>query len=87
LRHPDARVEILASAGRDLSSEMQDGQSFRYGVVNLGARDRQELFEKFEEFRRDLGFVLLTVSSAHVELPLPVGRSAQNRQLHELVSA
>jgi biotin carboxylase len=63
LRHPDARVEILASAGRNLSSEMQDGASFRYGVVNVGARDQRELFEKFEEFRRDMGFVFLPVSS------------------------
>lgn len=86
-RHPDARIEILVSAGRNLSSEMQDGHSFRYGVVNVGARDRQELLEKFEEFRRELDFVFLPVSSARVELPLMAARTAQNRRLHESVSA
>lgn len=86
LRHPDARIEILATAGSALSLEMQDGQSFRYGVVNVGARDRQELLEKFEEFRRDLGFVLLPASSDRSNLPLRASRSEHEPRLHESVS-
>jgi hypothetical protein len=69
---------------------MQDGQCFRYGVVNVGARDRKELFEKFEEFRRDLGrglgFVFLPASSARADLPLPACRSEDKPRLHESVS-
>lgn len=64
LRHPDARVEILVSAGRALSFEMQDGQSFRYGIVNLGGQDLPDLHEKFEEYRHGLGFVFQPLSSA-----------------------
>src|SRR5262249_48962927 len=32
-RHPGARIEVLARAGRRLSQQMQDGCSFRYGIV------------------------------------------------------
>ena len=38
-RHPDARVEVLAPAGTRLSHEMQDGVSYRYGIVSIGARN------------------------------------------------
>jgi biotin carboxylase len=35
---------------------LEDGRSFRYAVVNVGARDRDRLFQKFEEVRRALGY-------------------------------
>ena len=38
-RHPGTRVEVLAPAGTRLSHEMQDGVSYRYGIVSIGARD------------------------------------------------
>ncbi len=55
-RHPDVRIEILARAGRKLSQQMQDGCSFRYGIVNLGGADRQEIAEHFERCARALRF-------------------------------
>ncbi|HEY7698727.1 MAG TPA: ATP-grasp domain-containing protein [Vicinamibacteria bacterium] len=35
---------------------LEDGRSFRYAVVNVGARDRDRLFQKFEEVKRALGY-------------------------------
>lgn len=43
---PDARGYIYAKPGIQLSDLYQDGKSFRYGLIHLGARDRQELLEK-----------------------------------------
>ena len=43
--YPDIRVELHARVGRALSSELQDGRSYRYGIVNLGGRDRTEVLE------------------------------------------
>lgn len=65
--HPGIRVEILASAGRRLSDEMQDGSSFRYGIVNLGGRDRHDIREKFEECRRQLTFTFAPVGQLTAE--------------------
>lgn len=56
-RHPDARVEVLAGAGEQLSAQMQDGRSFRYGVVNLGGRDRGDILAAFDWCCQQLGFV------------------------------
>jgi hypothetical protein len=47
-RFPDARVEISAPVGKLLSDVMQDGKSFRYGLVNIGADSHEELDAKFE---------------------------------------
>lgn len=57
-RHPDARVEILAEPGRRLSEEMQDGESYRYGLVSLGGADREDILRAFAACERRLGFVL-----------------------------
>lgn len=54
--HPDARIEILTAAGRRLSDDMQDGQSFRYGVINLGGRDRADVLAKLSHCERLLPF-------------------------------
>ena len=45
---PDARVEVTAQEGRLLSDGMQDGKSFRYCVVNIGADSDEELGAKLE---------------------------------------
>jgi hypothetical protein len=45
---PDARVEVTAQEGRRLSDGMQDGKSFRYCVVNIGADSDEELGAKLE---------------------------------------
>jgi biotin carboxylase len=55
-RFPDARVEISASPGKLLSDVMQDGKSFRYGLVNIGAASHQELEAKFEACESLLDF-------------------------------
>lgn len=44
-RHPDLRVEVLATEGELLSRELQDGRSYRYGIISVGGRDLQEIGE------------------------------------------
>src|SRR6185295_11385450 len=58
LAYPDIRVEVHATPGRRLSDELQDGQSYRYGVVNLGGRDLADVLQRFEACRDVLGIVL-----------------------------
>ena len=53
---PDALVEIYAPLGKNLSDQMQDSASFRYGLVNIGADSERELEEKFEHFKHSLDF-------------------------------
>lgn len=53
---PDARVQIFVQGGQRLSDAFQDGKSYRYGLIHLGARDRQELYEKFAWCNRILHF-------------------------------
>lgn len=43
---PDARVEVAVTVGSLLSDIMQDGKSFRYGLVNIGANSSEELDAK-----------------------------------------
>lgn len=60
-RYPDARIEILATAGRRLSDEMQDGHSFRYGIVSLGGQSEEEIQSALAEVLETLRFSLLSV--------------------------
>lgn len=48
LRFPDARVEITAAPGKLLSDVMQDGKSFRYCLINIGANSREDLKAKLK---------------------------------------
>lgn len=59
-RFPDARVEINASQGKLLSDVMQDGKSFRYGLINIGADSHEELDAKFELCKSLLDFQFTT---------------------------
>src|SRR6478609_3004540 len=61
--YPDLRVELHATAGRKLSDELQDGASFRYGIVNLGGSSRTEVLQRLEDCRARLGFILLPMGS------------------------
>ena len=63
--YPDTTVELHATAGRKLSDELQDGTSFRYGVVNLGGRDREDVLQRFSKCRKRLGIALLPVGMQH----------------------
>jgi biotin carboxylase len=53
---PDTRIEILTREGKKLSEQMQDTCSYRYGLLNIGGRDRDEILEKFEYCRSKLTF-------------------------------
>ena len=46
-RLPDARVHLCAQRGDRLSELAQDAYSYRYALINLGAGDRAQLFERF----------------------------------------
>ena len=63
-RYPDALIEIHATPGTDLSNQMQDAQSFRYGLVNIGANSEQDLDEKFASIAQHLEFRLVPVRAA-----------------------
>jgi hypothetical protein len=63
LLHPDIRLELHCRLGSRLSDEMQDGHSYRYGIISLGGRDRTEVLQKFEDCRRRLGITLLPICS------------------------
>jgi biotin carboxylase len=54
--YPDVRVEVLTAPGRRLSEELQDGASFRYGIVNLGGDDRRHILARLREVRSRLTF-------------------------------
>ena len=54
---PDIRVEVLVNERSQLSHEMQDGSSYRYGMVNIGGRDIPGVLQIFEYCKRALPFV------------------------------
>jgi hypothetical protein len=57
-RFEKTRIWLEAAEGDRLEDfeSLEDGKSCRYAVVNLGARNRDELFRRFEEVRQALGF-------------------------------
>jgi biotin carboxylase len=55
-RFPDARIEISVAPRKLLSDVMQDGKSFRYGLINIGADSHEELEAKFELCKSLLNF-------------------------------
>jgi hypothetical protein len=61
-RFPDTRVEVTVQEGRLLSDVMQDGKSFRYCVVNIGANSPAELEVKFELCQSALEFRFATTA-------------------------
>ena len=63
-RCPDARIEILATLGENLSEEMQDSESYRYGVASLGGKDVPDILDTLDECCRRLDFVLGVTSDA-----------------------
>lgn len=67
--YPDIRVEIHATAGRRLSDELQDGASYRYGIVSLGGRARADVLSRFETCRAELGIVILPVEAKREVAP------------------
>ncbi|MFY0563520.1 hypothetical protein ACN28E_06710 [Archangium lansingense] len=55
-RFPDAVVQVLCSPGERLSDHDQDVGSYRYGIINLGAPTREELFAHYAQVERMLPF-------------------------------
>ncbi|MFZ5953510.1 MAG: ATP-grasp domain-containing protein [Candidatus Dependentiae bacterium] len=60
---PDARFYADVKPGMLLSDVLQDGKSYRYGLIHLGAQDKQDLLNRFEKAKKLLPFDL--VSSTH----------------------
>lgn len=55
-RRPDIRVEVLATAGERLSQQMQDSASYRYGLINIGGRNREDILNIFNDCLTHLTF-------------------------------
>lgn len=53
---PDVRLEIFVNKGMKLSDTLQDGKSYRYGIVNIGGKNEQDLFQRFEECKKYIKF-------------------------------
>jgi hypothetical protein len=70
LVYPDIRVELHGTVGRKLSDELQDGRSYRYGIVNLGGSDRADVLAQFEACRDRLGIVLQPLIDTPPEAPV-----------------
>ena len=75
--YPDIRIEILARVGRALSSEMQDGTSYRYGIVSLGGKDRDDVLAQFAACRDGLGIVFEPVRTPRPAPELVAEQSVQ----------
>ncbi|MBI2082412.1 MAG: ATP-grasp domain-containing protein [Deltaproteobacteria bacterium] len=56
-KFPEIRVEIFGRIGHRLSEELQDGKSYRYGLINLGGDTEKELAEKFLTCQEGLRFL------------------------------
>jgi hypothetical protein len=57
------RIELHGELGKKLSDELQDGTSYRYGIINLGGCDRANVLAQFNRCRERLGMILLPVTS------------------------
>ena len=55
-RHPDARLMLYLKRGADLAREMKWLGSHRYAIVNIGGRDRDDLYSRYRDIRATLGF-------------------------------
>ena len=58
---PDARLQLFVTAGQKLSQAFQDGKSYRYGLIHLGGRDRNDILNKFERAKQLLPFIFAPV--------------------------
>lgn len=54
--YSDALIEIHAIPGMNLSGQMQDSHSFRYGLVNIGADSERDLERKFAHIQSRLDY-------------------------------
>jgi hypothetical protein len=61
---PDARIEVLAQPGAQLSDSAQDVGSYRYAIISLGGKTESDLEQKREAAERALPFELESVPSS-----------------------
>lgn len=59
---PDARLKVLCREGHRLSEELQDGNSYRYALLNLGGDSREHIAARYAEAMRLLHFELQAVT-------------------------
>jgi biotin carboxylase len=85
--YPEIRVEVHATPGRKLSDELQDGQSYRYGIVNLGGRSLADVLRTFEACRQKLGIVLRPLERSHAEGPRDVEARTHSGVLEAFATA
>jgi biotin carboxylase len=60
-KFPDALVSVIATEGNKLSEQTQDTDSFRYGLINIGANSLDELEEKRATIEKMLPFEFVPV--------------------------
>lgn len=60
-KFPDARVEVCVTQGKLLSDGMQDGKSYRYGLINIGADSEGELTAKLDVCQSMLDFQFASI--------------------------
>lgn len=53
---PGTRIDIYAQKGKRLSCELQDGKSYRYCLINLGADNHRDLESKLAHCIKELKF-------------------------------
>ena len=58
---PDARLELYGKKGKTLSPLLQDGMSYRYGLVHLGGKDRQDILKRFQICKKLLDYKFTSV--------------------------
>ena len=74
----DMRIELHGELGKKLSDELHDGTSYRYGIINLGGRDRADVLAQFNRCRERLGIILLPATSPALSpKPLPQYQEAK----------
>jgi len=55
---PESRFELCCQENKKLSDVLQDGHSYRYGLVHLGGNSQEDILEKFKESQKILNFIL-----------------------------
>ncbi len=55
-RYPDAHLQTFIKRGNSRWREMKWLGSYRYATINLGGRDREDLFHRYEDIRANVAF-------------------------------
>lgn len=56
---PDVRIELLADPGKQLSDYVQDGHTYRYTLINIGGKTKDDMLERFERCKALLPFLFV----------------------------